>query len=171
MNEQVIATQDAPSPDPAKPQAPPILLLRLVVLGVIVFAVMAGMDRIHLAKGDSVPNTLYWSMPGQRPVLGSFVTLSVSHPIIGEKPAALTKMVACDEGMTVRLVDHAFYCDDKRLGGYLTQTWDGKPLTLWPGGVVPKGEAFLMGTHPRSFDSRYFGPKPKDSMVVVRGLL
>ena len=172
MNEHVVAPlQPTPPGQACAPSQAAILALRFVVLAVIVATVTTGMSRIVVAKGDSVPKTLYWAVPGAVPHQGDFVTFHVSHPIIGEQPAALTKYVACDEGRTVKLVDHSFYCDDERLGGYLTQTWDGKPLTPWTGGVVPAGQAFVMGTHPRSFDSRYFGPQPKTGMTVVRGLL
>lgn len=147
------------------------LAVRIAVLAGLILTVWTGMDRIHVARGDSVDKTLFWSVPHATPELGSFVTLHVSHPIIGDGEAALTKLVACDEGMTVTVVEHAFYCEGRRLGGYLTQTWDGKPLTAWSGGTIPAGQAFVMGTHPRSFDSRYFGPVEKAGMVVVRGIL
>ena len=39
---------------------------------------------------------------------------------------------------------------------------DGKdrPLTPFPGGVVPRGQVFLYSSFAGSFDSRYFGPVP-----------
>jgi len=151
--------------------APGGTLVRMVVLAALIAIVWTGMDRIHVARGDSVEKTLFWTMPQASAELGSFVSFHVSHPIIGASEAALTKLIVCDEGMTIAIVDHTFFCDGNRLGGYLTQTWDGKPLTAWEGGVIPAGQAFVMGQHPRSFDSRYFGPVAKDKLVVVKGIL
>ncbi len=164
MSEQVAGEQPAT-------RATGGLIVRLVVLAALIGIVWTGMDRIHVARGESVDKTLFWTAPGANPELGNYVTLLASHPIMGEGEALLTKLIVCDEGMTITVQDHTFFCDGQRLGGYLTQTWDGKPLTAWEGGKVPVGSAFVMGTHPRSFDSRYFGPVEKRRMVVVRGLL
>lgn len=39
------------------------------------------------------------------------------------------------------------------------------PASQLSSGVVPKGKALVMGTHPGSFDSRYFGLVPLDSLI------
>ncbi|WP_246726864.1 conjugative transfer signal peptidase TraF [Rhizobium laguerreae] len=36
----------------------------------------------------------------------------------------------------------------------------GRPLTPFPGGIVPPGCVFLHSVFPGSYDSRYFGPVP-----------
>jgi len=36
----------------------------------------------------------------------------------------------------------------------------GRPLTPFPGGIVPPGYVFLHSAFPGSYDSRYFGPVP-----------
>jgi type IV secretory pathway protease TraF len=43
---------------------------------------------------------------------------------------------------------------------------DDYPLQLWEGcRQLDFGEYFVVGTHPRSFDSRYFGPIAETSII------
>jgi len=48
----------------------------------------------------------------------------------------------------------------------LDQTKDGKPLTPLRATIVPEGYVFIVGDHPRSFDSRYeeFGLVPQEKI-------
>lgn len=39
------------------------------------------------------------------------------------------------------------------------------PASQLSSGMVPQGKALVMGTHPGSFDSRYFGLVPLDSLI------
>ncbi|WFU12974.1 conjugative transfer signal peptidase TraF (plasmid) [Rhizobium sp. CB3090] len=41
----------------------------------------------------------------------------------------------------------------------------GRPMTPFPGGVVPAGSVFLYSAFRSSYDSRYFGPLPASGIV------
>lgn len=41
----------------------------------------------------------------------------------------------------------------------------GRPLTTWPGGIVPAGQIFLHSPFAGSYDSRYFGPLPLSGLL------
>lgn len=41
----------------------------------------------------------------------------------------------------------------------------GRPLTTWPGGIVPAGQIFLHSPFAGSYDSRYFGPVPLSGLL------
>ncbi|MCZ8283149.1 MAG: signal peptidase I [Aquidulcibacter sp.] len=44
----------------------------------------------------------------------------------------------------------------------------GIPIPAWHGcRTLPPNEVFLLGDHPSSFDSRYFGPITKDELVGI----
>lgn len=167
MNQDV-----TPAEKPMKGMFSREVMKKLMVLAALVIVVWGAMDRIVVSKGDSVPYTLFWSSPGKVAALGDYVNMTMAHPIIGDEPALLTKRVACDSGQTIAFTGEIFLCDGKRLGGYITRTWDGKPLQPWSHTmVIPEGKAFVMGEHPRSFDSRYLGLVDKSQLTVVRGLL
>lgn len=145
---------------------------KLVLLAVLAYLVAFGMGRVVLAHGESVPYTMFWRAPSGALVSGAYVMLEMSHPIIGPKPALLTKRLMCDEGDELRFEDEAFFCNGQRLGGYISRTWDDKPLTPFQfEGKIPAGFAFVMGSHPRSFDSRYFGLVEKSRLTRLRALL
>ena len=68
------------------------------------------------------------------------------------------KQVYAFPGDTVKVTDNHVYINGEIANGVLkTDRW-GKPTKhfAW-NGKVPKGKIFVMGVHPRSFDSRYWG--------------
>lgn len=145
---------------------------RVLVLAGIALAIAFGMDRVILAHGGSVPYTVFWKLPRSAAIKGDFVAVEIAHPIIGPKPALLTKQLVCDAGDWLELKDDAFYCNGVRLGGYITRTWDDHPLQPFVfDGRIPAGKCFVMGTHPRSFDSRYFGLVDKARLVRLMALV
>ncbi|WP_325099558.1 S26 family signal peptidase [Campylobacter sp. TTU-622] len=51
-----------------------------------------------------------------------------------------------------------YYCDNVFLGIAQKTDKDGNKVEQFIfNGVIPKDKFFVMGTHPRSFDSRYWG--------------
>jgi type IV secretory pathway protease TraF len=144
---------------------------RFAVLGVLVYSISVGMAHVLLAHGESVPFTVFWRI-ASRIQRGDYVTFPMSHPIIGPGTANLTTQVVCDEGDRHAYHDDAFWCNGERHGGYISRTWDDKPLTPFQfDGPVPPGEMFVMGSHPRSFDSRYFGFVHKSLAVRLMGVV
>lgn len=136
---------------------------RLLILVAFVFTIGAVMERVVIVKGKSVPYTILFLSPRAVAGMGDYVTVTVypdTHAII-DKESIFLKKVACDSGQSIELVDETFFCDGRQLVGFVRETLDGRPLQPWPAGVViPDGKAFIIGSHPRSFDSRYFGLVP-----------
>ncbi|MGH8459348.1 MAG: S26 family signal peptidase [Nevskiales bacterium] len=131
------------------------------------------MDHLVVVRGDSIRYRLVW-VAGGEVHKGDYVNLRVSHPIISAdgQETLLTKRVDCIAGETLRFDGKQFWCRDILLGGVIAKTWDGKPLTpfAWDG-PIPDGKVFVMGEHPRSFDSRYFGLVDLQRLTRVWGLL
>lgn len=129
------------------------------------------LDHLVLAKGNSVPDTVYWVTKEQTIKQGDYAHFEKYHPIIGDMPAKLTKQVVCASGHLLKTSDTGFYCDGVLLGGYVKETWDGKPLVPFVyNGVIPEGLAFMASKHARSFDSRYFGLVPTSTLTRVVGI-
>lgn len=142
---------------------------RVVVVGIAAIAVVAVMDHLVIARGESVSHSLFWKTGGFA-AKGEYVTFLMAHPIINEsgEPAWLTKKVGCMEGETIEHNGVDFFCGADKLGEALTETWDGRRLVAAElHGVIPAGRFFAVGEHPRSFDSRYFGLVDKASVTRV----
>ncbi|KWV49109.1 conjugal transfer protein TraF [Rhizobium altiplani] len=75
--------------------------------------------------------------------------------------APLIKSVVAVAGQQVEIA--AEVTVDRRLvraSAVAEKDGEGRPLTRFAGGVVPRGEVFLHSSFAGSFDSRYFGPVP-----------
>ncbi len=71
----------------------------------------------------------------------------------------LLKKVGCSSGeMLLVNTKKTFFCGSKELGTALDVDSKGRSLPVFDfTGVVPDNSYFMVGTNPRSFDSRYFG--------------
>lgn len=71
----------------------------------------------------------------------------------------LIKKVGCCPGLILtRDADSMFSCNKKELGKALDKDSQGRDLPQFEfNGPVPKNNFFMIGSNPRSFDSRYFG--------------
>ena len=77
----------------------------------------------------------------------------------GANRERMIKRVGCRPGEWLHVdAEHRFSCDGRPLGQALATDSQGRPLPRFThNGPVPEGQLFLVGTHPRSYDSRYFG--------------
>jgi len=71
----------------------------------------------------------------------------------------LIKRVGCSPGQYLTAdTGRLFSCNKKELGKPLNKDSRGKTLPQFEfSGLVPEGNFFMIGSDPRSFDSRYFG--------------
>ena len=78
---------------------------------------------------------------------------------LGANRERMIKRVGCRPGEWLHVdAEHRFACDGRPLGQALATDSKGRPLPRFTyNGPVPEGQLFLVGTHPRSYDSRYFG--------------
>ncbi len=69
------------------------------------------------------------------------------------------KKVGCSPGeILTKDAEDTFYCHQTRLGKALEKDSNGKKLPVFKFiGPIPEDSYYMMGTNPRSFDSRYFG--------------
>ena len=78
---------------------------------------------------------------------------------LGANRERMIKRVGCRPGEWLHVdAENRFTCDGRPLGQALATDSLGQPLPRFThNGPVPAGQLFLVGTHPRSYDSRYFG--------------
>ena len=78
---------------------------------------------------------------------------------LGANRERMIKRVGCRPGEWLQVdAEYRFSCNGRPLGQALATDSQGRPLPRFiHNGPVPEGQLFLVGTHPRSYDSRYFG--------------
>lgn len=116
-------------------------------------------NKIVLPSTPSIPYhvMLLDDGPGTK---GDYVNVEVPGAWIRKDKdrVLLSKRVACVEGEVLRFDNGVHFCGDEALGQVLEQASDGTELSPFKwNGPVPAGKAYIVGTHERSFDSRYFG--------------
>jgi conjugal transfer pilin signal peptidase TrbI len=90
---------------------------------------------------------------------GDYVVFPFSDPIATKGAQVdVTKRVGCASGGFLRVEDRRYYCDGTYLGTALTLTLSGRRVDNFVfNGPVPEGKVFVIGDHPASYDSRYWG--------------
>ena len=78
---------------------------------------------------------------------------------LGANRERMIKRVGCRPGEWLQVdAEYRFSCNGRPLGQALATDSQGRPLPRFThNGPVPVGQLFLVGTHHRSYDSRYFG--------------
>jgi type IV secretory pathway protease TraF len=131
---------------------------RWLTIGLIIAAIAMIEPHVVIPKTRSVRYHLLYEVggPAHR---GDYINTEIRHALIDrDKAATITKRVGCVSGQQLEARGPQYFCDDVFLGMALSHTVEGLPLQpfSWKG-PVPAGKLFLIGDHPRSFDSRYFG--------------
>ncbi len=138
---------------------------------VLLAGLLAGLvlpQRIIVATSDSLDHRIFFKVPVDTARIkhGDYLLFelhggehtSFIHKGLKENNV-LIKEVGCIPGdLLTRDVNGVFFCQQTRLGKTLIEDSKGNVLPVFDfTGPIPKGSYFMMGTNPRSFDSRYFG--------------
>lgn len=145
---------------------------RLLRVCLIVVALGIVLDRVEFVETQSIPFRFGFEAFGA-PARGDYARVPVQHPMIeGGHATTLTKRIACAAGDTLTFDGEAHYCNGVEVDTINVRVLDdGTPMPIFAfNGVVPPGKAFMLGTHPRSFDSRYLGFFDTANAVKVWGI-
>lgn len=157
------------------PKKRTILLLSLLLAG---FAGSFLPGRISVTLTPSVKHRVWWlSQNTSKARRGQYVLFHLPSPKLKGMPVPETvvngqdiraiKRVGCDEGETLSQKKRDFFCGDEFLGHAKETSQKGEPLTAFLfTGKIPAGKVFLVGDHPDSFDSRYFGLIEKSNYLA-----
>lgn len=68
------------------------------------------------------------------------------------------KFAGCVAGDTLTVRDRSYFCNGSLMGRAVALDSTGKPVKLFIyNGEIPAGKFFAIGSHPKSYDSRYWG--------------
>ena len=121
--------------------------------------------RITVATSGSLDHRVFFLLPAPAKVeLGDYLVFS--HRGLSQVQQGLRadhdqmiKRVGCLPGEQL-IMDAAnqFFCNGRLLGQALEADSNGRPLPRFSfNGTVPADKLFMVGTHPRSYDSKYYG--------------
>lgn len=147
---------------------------RLIVVTTAAVAAVLGLhySPLVMPMTKSVKYSLLVKVTGA-PQKGEYVNVRLYHEAIAADQAVqLTKRVGCVAGEQLRTDGGKHYCGTQFLGQALEKDSKGKklPRFVW-NGPVPPGKVYLVGDHPRSFDSRYFGFVNASSLERLKPVL
>jgi len=148
----------------------------LIALGfALLAAVASGPKRLVLVwnRSPSVPIGLYLVL-ARPPHVGDYVVIRLSGTMqalaerrnyIGPN-TPLLKRVAASEGDRVCRRGQGVLISGQQVAIALGADRAGKPMPVWQGcHQLQHGQAFVLGTQPESFDSRYFGPIDREQIA------
>lgn len=121
--------------------------------------------KIVAARDVSLPYNVFFYRAGTSDLkVGDYVEFIPPVENKYTEGKILVKMVACGPGdrLTVRPSTRGgvydYFCNGSYLCTSLARSVAGEPVRSFVyNGVIPHNKYFVMGTHPRSYDSRYFG--------------
>lgn len=101
-------------------------------------------DKRFDDKDLKFDKVLYFSLPKETPYY--------------QKGENFGKILKCQGGQVLTTKNLSYYCDGVFLGKAKTADIQGKRVENFIfNGTIPYNQFFVMGTHERSFDSRYWG--------------
>lgn len=131
-----------------------------IILATIVVTFSFTVPRCFcFALPKSLNHCLFWKVRDKSEIRrGDYVLYDHKDKATGWKTLRMIKLVACNEGDNLSIVDKKLYCNGAYLGKAKDKALNGTPLQgfAW-NGPVPKGKVLALGEHKDSYDSRYYG--------------
>lgn len=133
------------------------LILTLVMTSLLVLPIHYLSGHLHGNTSPSLNTRWLWVTDGEIDT-GDYVVFDYKHDLMPEGLTRLSKRVGCLYPQYIRIESLDYFCDGIFLGTALETNSKGELLPHFKiNGQIPQGQAFLVGDHPHSFDSRYFG--------------
>jgi signal peptidase I len=139
----------------------------VAVISLILYFYSKFVGYIGYATYPSVPiHVVYFSNIYSDINVGDYVKLNFWGSQYYPEGEKMVKNVVCKEGMYLKVVGRDYYCNGVYLGRAKEKDRYGKYVENFKyDGVIPEGYYFLMGTHPDSYDSRYYGFAPRERII------
>lgn len=130
----------------------------LASIAAISAAIPSFMSHIVIPVTASITPHVLYQTDGEV-MRGDYASFPFQHSFINNnEPTKLTKKVGCIEGDELLAQNGAVYCNSKIIGIIEPAILKNPKVTKFNFvGVIPRGQVFMVGEHPASFDSRYFG--------------
>lgn len=145
------------------------------VLWLLLAGILAHGSGLRFNPTPSLPKGLYRIAPGQDVAKGDFVTFCLQGEFADlAKERDYLQAGSCPNGLRPLLKRLASLPGDYiEAGSLAVRSVDsqGRPMpSVLTSGVIPSGMALVLADHEGSFDSRYFGLVPLDSLQRVEPL-
>jgi len=147
-------------------------------------------NTLVISTGDSIDKHVFIKTD-KTPEYGDYVIISgLNDPIV--KETLITKKIVCQGGQILKMVVDDYFCDGEYIGKSVRKTKEGIPVEPYNPCIteekrhspfefyrkdvvntkiceykIPDGYYFVAGSHPRSYDSRYFGLITKENILNV----
>lgn len=138
--------------------------------------------QVTIVMSPSIDAYLVRKAPG--PISrGDLVSFTLSHPLAGPKPVAVTKYALCFPGDRISMIekpsmspgkwDGWYFCNGRLLGVSKPHGHNGQPLEHWrpDNGLILPGTIYVGSSHASGFDSRYYGPVAIDRLLRMEKVL
>ncbi|CDT76347.1 S26 family signal peptidase [Vibrio crassostreae] len=150
--------------------------LKLILTFTFVWFVQYQMEGLIIQPTPSMTGTFY--IKSEEVVLkkNDTVRFVISNPYIFDgKPTSLIKKIKCMPSDVLKIDNEGWVtCNDYFLGmaGDRVNEGTGEVIKMFQyNGVIPEDKAFVMGEHPTSFDSRYYGLVVLSELTKVEKLI
>lgn len=130
--------------------------------------------KILISNTQSLPYTVFLQTPNKDLKTGNIVTFKYQFRDYFKYAQGdnFTKIIGCSQGETILKVKNNFYCNGGMIGTALTKDGKGNLIeSVEYNEIIPQGKFFMIGTNPKSYDSKYFGyVDEKDIKGVTYGI-
>lgn len=121
---------------------------------------------VVMPVSESVNPAVLIKIPGVKPTRGDYVTFELENSKLPNGKAYLTKRLACMPGDYLDSREGAFFCNDHLVATALKRDGYNRLLTWYKfKGIIPGNRVFVVGDDERSYDSRYWGFIPFDTVI------
>lgn len=129
------------------------------------------LSHIMIIFHDSIEYHLAWIYKKNRAlnsdiIKGKYAFFTVMHPF-EKREVQLIKKIGCDENDILSINENKeYFCNNAFLGKAKDKAKNGKNIESFSfNGKIPEGHFFFIGSHPDSYDSRYYGLYPKENIL------
>jgi conjugal transfer pilin signal peptidase TrbI len=141
----------------------------LIVVLLVVF-IVTQVTRLEVLSSGSIGKRVVLTLKFLTPEKGDYISIKGQDTDYLSKIDCVKLLVGV-AGDKIWRLDDIIYINNKPIARLLTMTRDGKPLTAISNQIIAEGYVFVIGTHKRSYDSRYreFG-LVKTSQIVGKSI-
>lgn len=149
---------------------------KLILTFSFVVLVQCQMKDLIIQPTPSMTGTFYMKSDDVVLKKNDIVRFSISNPYIFDgAPTSLIKQIKCMPSDELKIDSEGWVtCNDYFLGMSADRVNEetGEVINMFQyNGIIPENKAFVMGEHPTSFDSRYYGLISLSELTKVKKLI
>jgi type IV secretory pathway protease TraF len=137
-------------------------MIRQVLISIVAVILFTS---LHMGRNtsDSVPFKWYLYGRYAKHTVGDYIVFKAEADPLEILPEGtkLVKLIMCQHGMLLRSEPEGFYCGDV----LIARRCDPDMMTFNFSGIIPEDKYFVIGLHPRSYDSRIWGLLDEENII------